>query len=116
MSVGVDDDSVRSGAGDWEQVVVTVVGRPSAERAALRASLLSLRLAELREGVWLRPANIVRALPADLADTAIQFRLRPVENPADLTAALWPLTDWSARGYVLLEAIKNLTRQQDSPS
>ncbi|MFD4352581.1 PaaX domain-containing protein, C- domain protein [Nocardia sp. NPDC058518] len=98
---------VRLWDGDWEQVVITAVGRPSAERAALRARLLSLRLAELREGVWLRPANLVRALPADLATTTTRFRLRAVENPAELTAALWPLTDWSARAHALLDAIEN---------
>ncbi|MFC9471954.1 PaaX domain-containing protein, C- domain protein, partial [Nocardia sp. NPDC056952] len=72
-----------------------------------RARLLSLRLAELREGVWLRPANLVRELPVDLSATTLQFRLRPVENPADLTAELWPLTEWSARGRALLDDIEN---------
>ncbi|MFC9664497.1 PaaX domain-containing protein, C- domain protein [Nocardia sp. NPDC127606] len=98
---------VRPWDGDWEQLVITAAGRPSAERAALRARLLSLRLAELREGVWLRPANLVRELPADLAATTLQFRLRPVENSADLTAELWPLADWSARGRALLDDIEN---------
>ncbi len=98
---------VRPWEGDWEQVVITAAGRPSADRAALRARLLSLRLAEFREGVWLRPANLVRTLPAELAATTIQFRLRPVEDPTALTAALWSLTDWSARGHALLGAIEN---------
>ncbi|MGY0498472.1 PaaX family transcriptional regulator C-terminal domain-containing protein [Nocardia sp. FBN12] len=98
---------VRPWDGDWEQVVVTAAGRPSAERAALRARLLSLRLAELREGVWLRPANLVRALPADLAAATLRFRLRPVEDPTGLAAALWPLADWTARAHALLDAIEN---------
>ncbi|MEV6220065.1 PaaX domain-containing protein, C- domain protein [Nocardia fluminea] len=98
---------VRPWDGDWEQVVITAAGRPSAERAALRARLLSLRLAELREGVWLRPANLVRPLPADLTTATIQFRLREVDNPAALTTALWPLADWSSRARLLLDAIEN---------
>lgn len=98
---------VRPWRGEWEQVVITAAGRPSAERAALRARLLSLRLAELREGVWLRPANLVRVLPADLATTTLQFLLRPFENPSELTAALWSLPEWSARAQVLLDAIEN---------
>lgn len=98
---------VRSWDGEWEQVVITAAGRPSTERAALRSRLLSLRLAELREGVWLRPANLVRLLPEDLAGTTIQFRLREVENPVALTAALWPLADWSSRARLLLEAIES---------
>ncbi|KAF0846682.1 PaaX domain-containing protein, C- domain protein [Nocardia caishijiensis] len=93
--------------GDWEQVVITAAGRPSAERSALRTRLMSLRLAELREGVWLRPANLVREIPADLADITLHFRVRPVEEPADLAAALWPLAEWSARAEALLDAIES---------
>ncbi|MFI8975797.1 PaaX domain-containing protein, C- domain protein [Nocardia asteroides] len=92
--------------GDWEQIVVTAVGRPAAERATLRARLLSLRLAELREGVWMRPANLERPWPADLDDSVIRLRTRPVEEPTDLIARLWPLADWSARGHALLAAIE----------
>ncbi|MER6984327.1 PaaX domain-containing protein, C- domain protein, partial [Streptomyces carpinensis] len=40
--------------GLWEMAVVTATGRGPAERAELRAGLAALRLAELREGVWLR--------------------------------------------------------------
>ncbi|MDF3149394.1 PaaX domain-containing protein, C- domain protein, partial [Streptomyces sp. T21Q-yed] len=52
--------------GDWEMVVVTATGRGPAERAELRSELTWLRLAELREGVWLRPANLLRPLPDGL--------------------------------------------------
>ncbi|WP_425336442.1 PaaX domain-containing protein, C- domain protein [Streptomyces afghaniensis] len=61
------DDAVhprtRAWDGDWEMVVITATGRGPAERADLRARLTALRLAELREGVWLRPANLARARP-----------------------------------------------------
>ncbi|MFF6951581.1 hypothetical protein ACFZAD_23355 [Streptomyces iakyrus] len=40
--------------------------RRAAGRAELRTRLTALRLAELREGVRLRPANLTRALPSDL--------------------------------------------------
>ena len=49
--------------GSWEQVVITSSGRSAQDRADLRATLASLRLGELREGVWLRPANLARPLP-----------------------------------------------------
>lgn len=49
--------------GDWELVAVTATGRGPAERAELRTRLTALRLAELREGVWLRPANLDRPCP-----------------------------------------------------
>ncbi|MFC4377718.1 PaaX domain-containing protein, C- domain protein [Nocardia halotolerans] len=92
--------------GDWEQVVVTATGRPAADRAALRATLLSLRLAELREGVWMRPANLVRDRPDDLGDTTITLRTHAVEDPAALCTRLWPLTDIARRARGLLGAIE----------
>ncbi|GGN95297.1 PaaX domain-containing protein, C- domain protein [Nocardia rhizosphaerihabitans] len=96
----------RPWTGDWEQVVVTATGRPPADRAALRATLLSLRLAELREGVWMRPANLDRAWPAALDDTTFRLHTRPVDDPALLAARLWSLPAWSARGHALLAAIE----------
>lgn len=63
--------------GDWEMVVITATGRGPAERADLRARLAALRLAELREGVWLRPANLLRTLPEDLEAVAQHYIARP---------------------------------------
>ncbi|MFF2084552.1 PaaX domain-containing protein, C- domain protein [Nocardia sp. NPDC058176] len=93
--------------GDWEQVLVTATGRPAADRAALRTTLLSLRLAELREGVWMRPANLVRAWPSGLDDTTYRLRTHPVDDAVALTRRLWPLDEWSARARTLLDAIDN---------
>ncbi|WP_201449921.1 PaaX domain-containing protein, C- domain protein [Nocardia caishijiensis] len=90
--------------GDWEQVVITATGRSAADRAALRARLLSLRLGELREGVWMRPANLARDL-RDLDDTTLALRLRAVDDPAALCARLWPLTDIADRARTLLAVI-----------
>lgn len=74
----------RAWHGDWETVVITATGRGPAERADLRARLTDLRLAELREGVWLRPANLDRrlpaVLPAALAD-AVRCSPRGPRNP-----------------------------------
>ncbi|MEU6403370.1 PaaX family transcriptional regulator C-terminal domain-containing protein [Streptomyces sp. NPDC046985] len=63
--------------GAWEMGVVTTTGRGPAERAALRARLTGLRLAELREGVWLRPANLRRPWPDGLGDVILRFTARP---------------------------------------
>ncbi|TDC84405.1 PaaX domain-containing protein, C- domain protein, partial [Actinomadura sp. 7K507] len=46
--------------GTWEIAVITAERRPAADRAALRHAMSALRLAELREGTWLRPANLTR--------------------------------------------------------
>ncbi|MFC4127665.1 PaaX domain-containing protein, C- domain protein [Nocardia rhizosphaerae] len=96
----------RAWRGDWEQVVVTATGRPAADRATLRATLISLRLAELREGVWMRPANLDRDRPAALGETTLHLRTAPVDDPGGLAARLWPLRAWSARGHALLAAIE----------
>jgi phenylacetic acid degradation operon negative regulatory protein len=73
--------------GAWAEAVVVANGRrPAAERAALRAALATARLAELREGVWLRPDNLGgrRAL-ADQVAAARGRAARPTE-PAEAAA------------------------------
>ena len=92
----------RAWRGDWEMVVITATGRGAAERAELRARLAALRLAELREGVWLRPANLGRSLPRELARVALSYTARPDGSPQDLVARLWPLDAWAATARSLL--------------
>ncbi len=46
--------------GRWEMAVVTAVSRSLPDRVALRKAMAVLRLAEFREGVWIRPYNLVR--------------------------------------------------------
>lgn len=100
------DDAVHPGTrawdGDWEMVVITATGRGPAERADLRARLAALRLAELREGVWLRPANLDRPLPDELHAAARTYTARPDEPPRDLVARLWPLEAWAVTARSLL--------------
>ncbi|MFG3100862.1 PaaX family transcriptional regulator C-terminal domain-containing protein [Streptomyces sp. NPDC048182] len=100
------DEAVRPRAhawrGDWELVVVTATGREPAERADLRTRLTALRLAELREGVWLRPANLSRPLPAALGRVAELGTARPARPGPELAAELWPLTAWAATARSLL--------------
>ncbi|MES9525884.1 PaaX family transcriptional regulator C-terminal domain-containing protein [Streptomyces capoamus] len=93
----------RAWDGNWEMVVITATGRGPAERADLRNRLTALRLAELREGVWLRPANLDRALPAGLHRVALTYTARPDEPPRELAARLWPLADWAAVAHALLD-------------
>jgi phenylacetic acid degradation operon negative regulatory protein len=100
------DDAVRAATvpwhGDWEVVVITAVGRDPADRAALRLRLVALHLAELREGVWMRPANLRRTWPPDPDGLLRRFVARPDDDPHALTAQLWDLHSWAATASTLL--------------
>lgn len=88
--------------GTWEMAVVVVSGRGGAERAALRDLLARHRLAELREGVWTRPANLRR--DRGYADDVVltTFTALPDTDPAALAADLWDLAGWADDGRTLL--------------
>ena len=87
--------------GRWRLVVVTTSGRAPEERLALRKRLVLARLAERREGVWMRPDNIdLVPDPSDDPQLAL-FTALPDEDPSALVAALWDLAAWSARAAEL---------------
>ncbi|MEU7406804.1 PaaX family transcriptional regulator C-terminal domain-containing protein [Streptomyces sp. NPDC044948] len=92
----------RAWDGDWETLVITATGRGPAARAELRTRLTGLRLAELREGFWLRPANLDRPLPAALDRVAERLVSRPGTPARELAARLWPLGEWSDTAQALL--------------
>ena len=95
--------------GDWEQAVIVASGRSAAERAQLRTDLGRLRLAELREGVWMRPANLDRTWPADLEPLVARLVARPTAGVESLAASLWDLPAWSATGHALLDHLWGTT-------
>ncbi|WP_406864728.1 PaaX family transcriptional regulator C-terminal domain-containing protein [Streptomyces sp. HUAS MG47] len=94
----------RDWSGEWDMVVVTASGRSAADRAGLRAELAELRLAELREGVWLRPANLELTWPGHLDSVCERLTTRPARDPAELAAHLWDLPAWADRARALLAA------------
>ncbi|MEV7323208.1 PaaX family transcriptional regulator C-terminal domain-containing protein [Streptomyces sp. NPDC093970] len=103
----------RAWHGDWEMLVITATGRGPAERAELRTRLARLRLAELREGVWLRPANLTRPLPAEVLEIAEPCTARPARPAAELAATLWPLNTWAATARALLAHAAGAHRPSD---
>jgi phenylacetic acid degradation operon negative regulatory protein len=111
------DEAVHPGTrawdGDWEMVVITATGRGPAERADLRTRLTALRLAEQREGVWLRPANLRRPLPDDLDQVAQRYTARPDRPARELAMSLWPLASWSATARALLAYAARADRPAD---
>lgn len=86
--------------GSWRVVVVGTSGpRGAAERAEMRNALAALRLAEMREGVWVRPDNLAIAP----VDGCVWFQgARPVDDAAALAAAIWDLAGWAAAAIELL--------------
>lgn len=99
--------------GEWEMAVVTATGREPAERAELRARLTGLRLAEFREGVWLRPANLRRPWPDDLDGVVRRFTARPDEPARELAGHLWPVGAWAATARALLAHVAGTERPAD---
>jgi phenylacetic acid degradation operon negative regulatory protein len=82
--------------GTWEMAIVTAISRPLAERVCLRKSMVALRLAEIREGVWLRPANLLRQPDRVVTDQCAFFESRPQQQPVRLARSLWDLGGWAA--------------------
>lgn len=92
---------LRPWKGEWETVVVVESGRDAADRARLRQDLANARLGELREGVWMRPANLDRP-PFSNPHTTTLTSL-PTE-PDRIAESLWDLDAWADRGRDLLAA------------
>lgn len=88
--------------GTWTQVVVTTARARATDRTAARAALRRARLGELREGVWLRPANVAVTLPEPLAATTARFAATPDGDGRALAASLWDLGGWAAGARDLL--------------
>ncbi|UYM07438.1 PaaX family transcriptional regulator C-terminal domain-containing protein [Solicola gregarius] len=105
---GIDDAETRWD-GSWEMAVIVVTGRPGGDRASLREALSAHRLAELREGVWTRPANLRRSVEYAADPVLTTFRAVPDEDPAELAAGLWDLAGWSTRGCALRDLLTTTT-------
>lgn len=90
---------------DWSIVVVTVVGLPPPERAAIRQCFTHLRMAEVRDGVWARPDNLVPASGPGFPDRALHVVGPVSRSSAELVADLWDLSDWATRGAELASSL-----------
>ena len=85
--------------GRWEMAVVERGKRPAEARDSLRAAARALRLAELREGVWLRPDNLDPDRSSVdrrvLGQQCQTFVAQPVDDPTRLASNLWRLDAWA---------------------
>jgi phenylacetic acid degradation operon negative regulatory protein len=104
--------TTRSWDGTWELAIVDGdQRRPAAGRASLRDAARALRLAELREGVWVRPDNLDPERTPDAAAVVrtwcIRWRsARP--DPVPHVAGLWDLAAWSRDASGLMAEMAEL--------
>jgi len=96
--------------GQWETVIIVESGRDAVDRARLRQDLAHARLGELREGVWMRPANLDRPPFGDPHTTTLMSH--PLE-PDRVAESLWDLDAWADRGRALLTAARRPELDRD---
>lgn len=95
-------------SGSWHMVVLTTTATADV-RGQRRRALTHARLAELRQGLWLRPDNLALDLGPVLRDEATAFSARPETDPAGLAASLWDLGAWASEARDLLRELRALT-------
>jgi phenylacetic acid degradation operon negative regulatory protein len=95
-------------SGQWRVAVVVTTGSTADTRTARRRALAHARLAELREGVWMRPDNVEVRLPDDLRSDVEVMTARPAA-PERLATSLWDLPAWAERAHRLLGQMAALT-------
>jgi phenylacetic acid degradation operon negative regulatory protein len=78
---------------------VTAGRRAAAARAELRAALVHGRLAELREGVWMRPNNLELSLAAVVDEQCTTMLATGLDST--LVDGLWDLGGWHDRARSL---------------
>jgi phenylacetic acid degradation operon negative regulatory protein len=103
------DDTALPWDGTWELAVVSMDRRSAADRLALRKAATALHLAELREGIWIRPDNLdpdrLPTLRAVLDRQCVHFHGAATGVPADFVRSLFNLDDWTADARRLTAAM-----------
>ena len=92
--------------GTWWMAVVTAPRRSIGERRAFRTDMANLRMGELRPDTWMRPANLDG--PRGNASLAVVRGALDGEEPAQLTARLWPLASLAHDADALIGRIESV--------
>jgi phenylacetic acid degradation operon negative regulatory protein len=105
----IDDAATAGWDGTWELAIVSLDRRSAADRLELRKAATALHLAELREGVWLRPDNLdpqrLPALRSVLDGQCTHFHGATTQITADETRSLFSLDDWAHDATALVKAM-----------
>ena len=104
--------------GSWEiGMVRSGSARAAADRALLRQALSDLRLGELREGMWTRPANLAPDRSPDaraIAATQCLWVHRADIEPPPAPAELWDLAAWTTDAGALRSELAGLLPRVDA--
>lgn len=87
--------------GNWDIAILESVSRTQSERLAFRRAMLRARFAELREGVWTRPANLDQDLEKIITGSC-RFVVGRFRDDAPPAADLWDLSAWAADAWRLM--------------
>jgi phenylacetic acid degradation operon negative regulatory protein len=104
--------------GAWALAVVVAARRPAAARSELRQAMRRLKLAELREGVWTRPANLDPQRDPDASAAADAqcrwFATQSIDDAARLAQSLWDLGGWARTADRLRARLRRLQPALDA--
>jgi phenylacetic acid degradation operon negative regulatory protein len=101
--------------GQWVMAVILADRRDAPERAALRSSAVTLGLAELRQGVWMRPDNLDwdRQLGTATGDAyavvdaqCAWMTVTPTGDGSALARQLWDLDSWATAATRLITEMR----------
>jgi phenylacetic acid degradation operon negative regulatory protein len=103
------DNATRRWDGTWELAVVALERRSASDRLELRKAAIALHLAELREGVWVRPDNLdpqrFPTFRAVLDQQCTHFHGAATDIAADKVRSLFSLDEWADDARVLIDAM-----------
>lgn len=105
--------------GTWRTALVPAEARPASDRAILRRAMIALRFGELRDGAWLRPANLPAGTlasaqaVADAQTVAVVGPLDPGVDPLALARSLWDLAGWADTARSLIDELAPLQARLD---
>jgi phenylacetic acid degradation operon negative regulatory protein len=91
--------------GQWWIAVVTASATAADARTARRRALHRARLAEVREGVWMRPSNLPLDLPAEVRAAVMVLRGAPDTDERTLASRLWGLPAWNDHAEELIRRL-----------
>lgn len=106
----IPDVATREWDGTWELAVVSAERRSAADRLELRKAAIALHLAELREGIWMRPDNLdpqrLPTMRAVLDRQCVHFHSAATDIADPVVRSLFSLDDWARDADRLVDAMQ----------